>query len=70
MTLKAKTSLDNSRVTKIQADLLEPRPKKLLNSLIPVELFDDFKITCIRNKTTMTDVLIEMMYRYVQDGGF
>ncbi len=67
MTLKAKSFNKNKRMEKMQNDISNPRPTKLLNSLIPTDLFENFKILCVRNKTTMTDVLIEMMDNYVNE---
>jgi hypothetical protein len=65
MTLKAKPFNSNKRMEKMQNDISNPRPTKLLNSLIPADLFEEFKITAIKNKTTMTDILIDMMTEYV-----
>jgi ribbon-helix-helix protein len=66
MTLKVKPFNKNRRMEKMQNDISNPRPTKLLNSLIPADLFEEFKIAAIKNKKTMTDVLIEAITEYVK----
>ena len=42
-------------------------PTVLLNINIDKELRDELKITCIKNDTTITDVLTEYIKQYVNE---
>lgn len=42
-------------------------PTVLLNINIDKELRDELKITCIKNNTTITDVLTEFIKQYVNE---
>jgi hypothetical protein len=42
-------------------------PTVLVNINVDKELWDELKIACIKNDTTITDVLIEYIKQYVNE---
>ena len=62
--LKTKT-VSNDRTEKLKKDLINPKSLTPLNLLIDSELHKAFKIKTITESTSMTDIIVEAIRRYL-----
>ena len=62
--LKTKT-VSNDRTEKLKKDLINPKSLTPLNLLIDSELHKAFKIKTITENTSMTDIIVEAIRRYL-----
>jgi hypothetical protein len=50
---------------------MTPKLKKATTSLkIPETLYEDFKVTCVRSKMSLQDVVERSLYLYMTDNDF
>lgn len=65
-TLKIKPkNVSNPRIDKMRHEIENPKSLRALNLQIDSKLLMEFKMKTVRDETTMTEVLTEMIVRYV-----